>query len=142
MQSPDDCRVNTAMKIREIVSPRNIRPDWLAGNFYHGTARTNSEFHPSAVAYFTPNIKDAHEHARMDSGYGEGTPRVIRANLSVQNPAVLDEREMQDLHSNLEAVERLQALGYDSAISQNNTGEVAVFGNRHIHIKDISAIPA
>ena len=72
----------------------------------------------------------------MDAQVDAGTPRVIRVRLSVKNPAVLDEIEMQDLHSRPDRVAKLRGQGHDCAIGPYDV-EIAVFGNQNIHVREI-----
>jgi len=110
--------------------------DWLKHDLYHGTARRRLAFSPTHVAYLTPDLRTAWDHAKMDAEVDGGTPLVLRVRLSIENPVRLDTREMQDLHANDDLVARLQAQGYDSAIGEHDN-EVAVFGNQHIHVVEI-----
>jgi hypothetical protein len=109
---------------------------FMARPFYHGTARTNLAFAVNRtpgtgtgtpVAYFSADPKDADNYARMDAEIDAGTPRTLRANLSVRNPVVIDNREMQDLHSAPDRVNQLRAQGYDAAVGRGNQNEIAVF---------------
>jgi hypothetical protein len=113
-----------------------MMPDWLTGDVYHGTARNGLEFHSNRVAYFTSNFKSAREHALMDANVDGGTPRVIKATLSVKRPVRIDTYEMQDLHFKPDVVKALEAQGHDCAIGDYE-GEVAIFGDRNIHVQEI-----
>jgi hypothetical protein len=108
------------------------------GDFYHGTARRQLRFdtRPNSVSYFTPEIEVARDYALSDATIDAGTPHIIRAKLSVRNPAKLDEVEMQDLHADPARVAELQAQGHDCAIHEYEW-EVAVFGDHSIHVEEI-----
>lgn len=54
------------MKIFEILAPIEEALSRFGRLYYHGTARSNVCFHPTAVAYFSDRLEDAREHARMD----------------------------------------------------------------------------
>lgn len=113
-----------------------IVPDWILGDQFHGTARNSLEFRPNRVAYFTPSVTSARDHALMDSETEGGTPRVIRVRLSVKNPAVIDSNEMQDLHFLPDQVSELESHGHDCAVGEHDN-EIAVFDIRNIHIQEI-----
>ena len=60
---------------------------------------------------------------------------MVRVRLSVKNPAVLDEIEMQDLHSLSDRVSELKSQGYDFAIGPYE-GEIAVLFDNRIHVQE------
>jgi hypothetical protein len=100
---------------------------FLSQKFYHGTARADPAFRKGQVAYLTPTLALAEDHAKMDAGVDGGVPRIIVAKLNVDNPAMLGNIEMQDLHLNPSRVVELVTRGHDCAISGDNMAEIAVF---------------
>lgn len=113
---------------------------YLLGDFYHGSARRSTNFCPSSVAYFTKDLKEARDYAVTDAEIDGGEPFVIRANLQVTKPAILDLMEMQDLHALPERVAELKNQGYDCAVGGIGIDEICVFSATSIQIQEVIAI--
>lgn len=113
---------------------------FLDQTFHHGTARKNLAFQPDKVAYFTPDRSLAEEHARMDAGVEGGTPHVITALVRADNPALIDNIEMQDLHFHPERVQELIDMGHDCAIGRGNLTEIVIFGPHLFEVLSIEEI--
>jgi hypothetical protein len=101
---------------------------------YHGSARKNPDFRPDRGGgiggiYFTPSAAEASEHARADGEIDSGSPFVIPAYLSIQNPKIfVDSIESQEF--TVDQMRAWEGDGFDGVFGMTGDGrivEIAAF---------------
>lgn len=132
-----------AKKLREINKIKDVPVDKLTPSpldtrlqesvkpltYYHGTTANFKEFDLSkgrGMAFFTPDESFAKVYSKEDG-------RVIKANLSIKNPASYEEyKKVRKEVGTSSVAEALKKKGYDGVVDESNPPLVIVFDKSQI----------